>query len=108
MNICRYYCDWTSRIKEIRFDPNRYEIPESVRTSMASVYYDKYDFTCQQVLKSIKTSLIVRYLGVSRCSFEVWSCSEADIRKCNSGRIFKGAVLPAQNFVAIMELCKMV
>ena len=49
VNICRYYCDWTSRIKEIRFDPNRYEIPESVRTSMASVYYDKYDFTCQQV-----------------------------------------------------------
>jgi len=48
VNICRYYCDWTSRIKEIRFDPNRYEIPESVRTSMASVYYDKYDFTCQQ------------------------------------------------------------
>jgi len=48
VNICRYHCDWKKRIKNLRRDPNRYEIPESIRTSMASVYYDKYDFTCQQ------------------------------------------------------------
>ncbi|CAG5078648.1 Oidioi.mRNA.OKI2018_I69.PAR.g9043.t1.cds [Oikopleura dioica] len=48
VNICRYHCDWKKRIKNLRQDPNRYEIPESIRTSMASVYYEKYDFTCQQ------------------------------------------------------------
>jgi len=48
VNICRYHCDWKKRIKNLRRDPNRYEIPESIRTSMASVYYDKYDFNCQQ------------------------------------------------------------
>ena len=49
VNICRYHCDWRERIKTVRLDPNRYEMPESVRTSMASVYYDKYDINCQQV-----------------------------------------------------------
>lgn len=48
INICRYHCDWKKRIKIIRGNPDRYEIPESVRTSMASLYYEKYDFTCQQ------------------------------------------------------------
>jgi len=48
VNICRYHCDWRERIKTVRLDPNRYEMPESVRTSMASVYYDKYDINCQQ------------------------------------------------------------
>lgn len=48
VNICRYHCDWKKRIKSLRKDPKRYEIPESIRTSMASVYYDKYDSTCQQ------------------------------------------------------------
>jgi len=47
VNVCRYHCDWKKRIKIIRGNPDRYEIPESVRTSMASIYYQKYDLTCQ-------------------------------------------------------------
>ena len=85
MNVCRYHCDWRERIKTVRLNPNRYEMPESVRTSMASVYYDKYDINCQQVISKYFWPIFNFILGLFGRFTEIGSCGETNIRKCYTG-----------------------
>ena len=48
---------------------------------MASVYYDKYDFTCQQVNNNWFNSVNYNQQGFSGCTFEIKPLDKEDFWK---------------------------